>query len=252
MRVSQVAKSGKHEAMDAETVADLLGVSTRQLNNYIHHKGLPSSGSGRSRSFVWCDVLEWFVGYRIALEHGDGNGGSDDGDLDGESSDSGRGGKEDIRAANLRKTRAEANLKELQLGRLRGQVISIPDAKTRLDRMMGNLRAKLLSLAPKLASRIEGEKTRTTREAVIKEELENLCREISTGAVVDLPVDQAEGAGDVVDELAASAAGPIYPHVLGYLLTIATQPEALREANALVRAARDLRDQVKGYFRARV
>jgi hypothetical protein len=229
--------------MDLQTVADLLGVSTRQVNNYINLKGLPSTGTGKRRTFVWSEVLEWYVHYRAELDNLGGSDGSDDDDLDGESS--GSGGKENIRQANLRKTRAEANLKELQLGKLRGQVISIPDAKVRLDRMMSNLRARLLGLAPKLSSRIEGEKERTGREAAIKDELETLCREISTGSVVDVPADQADD--EVIDEISASAEHEL----LGFVFTAMNRREALVEANELVRAARFLRDRVKEYWNAR-
>jgi hypothetical protein len=234
--------------MDAETVADLLGVSTRMLNNYINQKGLPSSGSGRARTFVWAEVLEWFVGYRLSLEHGDGSGGNDDADPDDPVS-----GNENIRQANLRKTRAEANLKELQLGRLRSEVISIQDAKVRLDRMMANLRARLLGMAPKLANRLEAERDRTSRESAIKDELETLCREISTGAIVDVEPDAEAGHDaedtDVVDELTAAA--QIDTHVLGHVFRYLSPRQAIAEANELVRAARDFRDQVKEYFRAR-
>lgn len=198
-----MAKVAQHEAMDAETVAGLLGVSTRQLNNYINLKELPSHGEGRRRTFVWMEVLEWYVGYRSSMEMGDGNDGSEDGDFDDSTSVSGPKKPEDIRAANLRKTRAEANLKELQLSRLRGEVITIADAKVRLDRMLGNLRARLLGMAPKLASRLEAEKERTAREAAIKDEMENLCREVSTGAIVDLPPEP-----EVLEEVSASAAAP--------------------------------------------
>lgn len=190
----------KHEAMDTETVAGLLDVSTRQITNYINLKGMPSHGLRTKRTFVWKEVLDWYVDYKSSNDRylaGDGDEAEESG-ADG-SEDGSSGKKEDIRAANLRKTRAEANLKELHLGRLRGQVISIPDAKTRLDRMMGNLRAKLLGIAPKLASRLEAERDRAGREAVLKSEMENLCREISTGAVVDLPKDT---------ELVLEAAGP--------------------------------------------
>ena len=66
-----MAKVAQHEAMDAETVAGLLDVSTRQINNYINLKGLPSHGEGRRRTFVWAEVREWYVDYRITLEAGD-------------------------------------------------------------------------------------------------------------------------------------------------------------------------------------
>ena len=174
----------KHEAMDIETVADLLGgISERQVRNYVA-AGMPSQKAGRTRTFNWYEVLEWYVGYKAALEAGDRPLPVDEEEADEipEVSQA-----EDIRAVNLRRGRADANLKELQLSKLRGEVITIADAKVRLDRMLGNLRARLLGMAPKLASRLEGEKSRTSREAAIKDELENLCREVSTGAIVDLP-----------------------------------------------------------------
>lgn len=179
----------KHEAMDIETVAELLGVSTRQVRTYIA-QGMPSRKEGRTPVFVWREVFDWFLGYKMSLEYGDRpafddeSAGDDTDDLPAVPT-----GKpnEDIRQATLRKTRAEADLRELALSRQRSEVITIADAKVRLDRMMGNLRTKLLSIPPKLASRLEGLKARTEREAAIKDEMETLCREISTGAVVDLP-----------------------------------------------------------------
>ena len=183
--------------MDAETVADLLGVSTRQIRNYVQ-AGMPAQKMGRASTFQWPEVREWYIGYRISLESGDRP--DPDEDADYEDAEESTGKKEDIRQANLRKTRADANLKELQLSRLRSEVISIADANTRIDRLLGNLRSKLLSLPPKLASRLEGEKSRTDREAALKDELENLCRELATGAIVDLPPESY-----TVEEIAASA-----------------------------------------------
>lgn len=176
----------KYEVLDIETVAVLLGgVSERQIRNYVA-QGMPSQKEGRTRTFNWYEVLEWYVGYKSALEAGDRPRAGDDefdedeGDVEGPADR-----RENLQQATLRKTRAEANLKELALSRLRGEVVTIADAKTRLDRLMGNLRSRLLGMAPKLASRTEGLK-RTEREAAIKEELEAVCREISTGAVIEL------------------------------------------------------------------
>ena len=210
---------GEHEAMDAETVAGLLGVSTRQLNNYINLRDLPSTGSGRRRTFVWREVLEWYVRYRTALELGDGTDGSEPGESDDGTSDSDASRKEDIRGANLRKTRAEADLKQLALSRQRSEVITIADAKVRLDRMLGNMRSKLLGLAPKLANRIEGLKARTEREAVLKEEMEVLCRALATGAVVDLPVEpesvqEISAAEDPAPSLTDAELDEVYDEVL--------------------------------------
>lgn len=193
------------DAIDLDTVASLLKKSKRQINNYININGLPSQGEGRQRVFIWSDVLEWYVDFRMQKEIGGGNDGNEDSDFDDSISDSEAGKKEDIRGANLRKTRADADLKELQLSEKRGEVIVIADAATRLNRMMGNLRAKLLGMPVRLANRLEGEKDRTGREAAIKEEMENLCREISTGEVVGLPTPAGD---DVLDEISAAEEHP--------------------------------------------
>ncbi|HSU19921.1 MAG TPA: hypothetical protein VLI45_09290 [Acidobacteriaceae bacterium] len=190
--------------MDIETVADLLDVSTRQIRTYVTQFGCPSRKEGRTPVFSWPEVLNWYVGYKSALEAGDRAAvAQDEPDVD-EGEPAGQRPNEDIRQATLRKTRAEANLKELALSRLRSEVITIADAKVRLDRMLGNLRAKLLGMAPKLASRIEGLKVRTEREAAIKDEIEALCREISTGAIVDLPDEVQPNTVEKID----AAAGP--------------------------------------------
>ena len=180
-----LARMPKHEAMDIETVADLLNVSTRQIRTYVSQCEMPYRKEGRTPMFDWHLVLDWYVGYKSALEAGDRPLPGDEDEGEELAPDGGK--NEDIRQATLRKTRAEANLKELALSRQRREVITIADAKVRLDRMMGNLRTKLLGIAPKLASRLEGVKARPERESAIREEMENLCREISTGEIIDLP-----------------------------------------------------------------
>lgn len=196
--------------MDIETVAELLGVSARQVRTYVS-QGMPAGKEGRTPVFNWRAVLDWYIGYKISLEYGDGPAPSDDEDEDFQPAEN---PNEDQRKVNLRLARAKADLAQLELSRRRGEVITIADAKVRLDRMMGNLRTKLLSMAPKLASRIEGLKARTEREAAIKDEMEGVCREISTGAIVDLP---AEAAPEPV-ELTASAELPTNVQILAEVL----------------------------------
>jgi phage terminase Nu1 subunit (DNA packaging protein) len=200
--------------MDIETVAELLGVSTRQIRTYVN-QGMPAGKEGRTPVFNWRDVFDWFVGYKISLEYGDR---PDPATLDDEDEDlpAADNPNEDIRKVNLRLSRAKADLAQLELSRRRSEVITIADARTRLDRMMGNLRTKLLSMAPKLASRIEGLKDRTEREGAIKDELENVCREISTGAVVDLPGEASTSTETV--EIEAAADFPTNVQILAAVL----------------------------------
>jgi excisionase family DNA binding protein len=50
-----------------ESVATLLGVSRRMVRNYVARNGLPCVGVGRSRRFVWLEVLEWYLVYRVEI-----------------------------------------------------------------------------------------------------------------------------------------------------------------------------------------
>ena len=195
--LEQPVESASTTAMDADTVADLLGVTDRQLFNYIKLKNLPCSGERNKRTFHWPDVLKWYVDYQKSIDKRFGNGLSeseiisygDDEDEDLPTS----GGNENLQQATLRKVRADAHLKELTLAKQRGEVIVIADAKDRLDRLFGNLRTKLLNLAPKLAGRLEGARQRTEREAVIASEMEAVCTELSTGVIIaEAPVQGAE------------------------------------------------------------
>ncbi len=192
--------------MDIETVADLLSVSSRQIRTYIT-AGLPAGRDGRKPVFRWPEVLDWYVGYKSAIEYGERPlASADDADLDDEAlpeDDAAQGKKEDIRSASLRKTRADADLKELALSRERAEVITIADARSRLDRLFGNLRSQLLGMPPKLATRLAGIPEPTAMESVIKEEMETLCRDLATGAVVGTIPQEVYPAGDI--SIAASA-----------------------------------------------
>ena len=188
--------------MDAETVAGLLlgkgenGISVRQLRNYCD-LGCPYEERDRKRYFNWHKVLAWYIVFK--------SGGTDSTPEAGDEAPLPKRPR-DLHQENLRKTTADADLKELQLSKLRGEVLVTADARVRLDRMMGNLRSRLLSLPPKIGARINGLKEPAAREAAIKEELENLCRDVSTGSIVDVPDEPPTHTEEgIVDELTAAA-----------------------------------------------
>ena len=185
----------KLEVIDIETVAAVLRKSDRQIRTWISDFGCPCRKEGRSLTFYWPDVLNWYVEYASSKANGVSGDFAPD---EAESEEN-----ESLQKAMLRKTRAEADLKQLALSKLRGEVIVIQDAKSRLDRMLGNLRSQLMSMAPKLATRIAGERDPNAQEAAIKDEMETLCRSLSTGAIAGVEHD-LDGE-DAVDIEAAAA-----------------------------------------------
>jgi hypothetical protein len=188
------------DQIDLDTVAALLDKTPKMIRNYMNLKGMPNHGDGRNRYFIWRDVLAWWVDYQWSLETGTGNQGNEEAEMETAEPGSEPQKPEDIRSATLRKTKAEADLKQLALSRLRGEVITIMDAKVRVDRTFGNLRTQLLGMGPKLATRLAGVKDLNTIEATIKEEMEVLCRDLSSGTIVGIQADD-----EAMLELSAAA-----------------------------------------------
>jgi phage terminase Nu1 subunit (DNA packaging protein) len=174
-----------YQALETEDIVDLLGVTDRQIRNYIKEKKMPCIGDGRGRRFVWRDVLEWYVSYRMELS---GNGGSEDPEL-------AEDGKETMTAALTRKTIAEADLKELQLARERGLVVAVQDVKANIADVAKGIQTKLLGLPSKLVGRIFGMKDKSALKQVLDSECNQLCQELAQIGKLE-----PTGAGDDEDE----------------------------------------------------
>jgi phage terminase Nu1 subunit (DNA packaging protein) len=137
-----------HGALSVIDVAELLGVTDRQVRNWIKDKGLPAKGDPRGRTLVWSETLAWYVAYRIA-ETGGSGGSRKAVDPDSEPLES-------MEAALARKTRAEADLKELQLARERSEVAAIADVERVLGAANKSIQTLLLALPASLAPQLLG------------------------------------------------------------------------------------------------
>ena len=92
-----------YSALSVSDVAELLGLTERQVRNLIQDKGLPARRDPRGFTLDWPSALEWYVGYRSAQKGG--NGGNR---RAGNGPDGAEEPEETLDAAILRKTRAEA------------------------------------------------------------------------------------------------------------------------------------------------
>lgn len=161
------------EALDSETVADLLGVTARQVGNWVKHKGLPFIDDPRGRRFIWRKTLEWYIGYRTEK---DGSRGSQ---LPASSPSADPEKTETFDQAICRKTIAEANLKELELATKRGQVVAIADAQRAIEVVSKNVQQKLLSVPAKLTGRLMGVGDRNRIHAILEVEMKQQCTELA-------------------------------------------------------------------------
>ena len=165
--------SENYEALDTESVADLLGVTARQVRNWVKDKGLPSKDDPRGRRFKWRETLEWYIVYRTEK---DGSRGSQP---QPPSQESAAVPDETLEQATTRKTIAEANLKELELATKRGQVVAIVDAQHAIEVASKAIQQKLLSVPAKLTGRLMGVADRNRIHAILEVEMKQQCTELA-------------------------------------------------------------------------
>jgi len=134
--------------MSVVDVAELLGVTDRGVRKWIKEKGLPAKPDPRGFILDWPSVLRWYVEYKIA-ENG-GTGGT------GAPGTAGIEPVEDYDQALARKTRAEADLKELQLARERSEVAAIADVEKVMSNSAKSIQTLLLALASSLTPKLIG------------------------------------------------------------------------------------------------
>lgn len=157
-----------YSALSVTDVAELLSLTPRQVRNLIQDKGLPAKSDPRGFTLDWPTTLEWYVGYRSAQKGGNG------GNLRPGSGP--EEPEETLDQAILRKTKAEADLKELQLAHERGEVAAIADVERVLTGANKSIQTRILAVPASLATRLLGINDRTR----IFNELDRSMRELLT------------------------------------------------------------------------
>jgi phage terminase Nu1 subunit (DNA packaging protein) len=156
-------------ALDTDDVASLLGVSDRQVRNYVKHKGLPCDETIQPRRFSWPDVLEWYILFRLEKSGSRGN----------PEPDPATDQTESMEAALCRKTVAEADLKELELATKRGQVVAVADVHRTMANLSKDMQTKILSMPSSLSGQIVGLKTRDDIRGVLDRAARAICHDLS-------------------------------------------------------------------------
>jgi len=167
----KVQNAKSFAALTVVDVAELLGLTDRQVRNLIKDKGLPATNDGRGFVLDWPATLEWYVGYRSAQRCGNGGNRRPE-----NGSDALPAPDESFDEAILRKTKAEADLKELQLARERGEVASIADVERVLTGANKSIQTRILALPASLATQLLGIDDRNRIFAI----LDRNCRELLT------------------------------------------------------------------------
>jgi phage terminase Nu1 subunit (DNA packaging protein) len=159
-------------------IAELLGVTPRQVRNWIAEKGLPAKDGNRGRILNWPETLTWFVAYRISEGGNGGNGKAAPGQNTPDEPE------EDYDHALARKVRAEADLTELKLARERGQVAAIADVEKVLSAANSSTRTLIQAFPAQLAPQLLGLEDRAAIYTLLQRECGQLLGNIATMAAI--------------------------------------------------------------------
>lgn len=189
--MSKAENLKSYSSLSVSDVAELLPLKERQIRNLIKDKGLPARSDPRGFMLDWSSTLEWYVQYRIAQKVGNGGNpgpkvGSNHPDMP----------QEPINEALLRKTVAEADLKELQLARERGQVAAIADVERVLMAANKTIQTRVLALPASVAPQLIGLEDRARIDAILM----RTCRDVLTNLATLDAVREVHGAHRLDDD----------------------------------------------------
>ena len=168
------------DALDAGDTATLLCLTRRQLTNLVE-QGLPKHGDGKGSYYVWAEVFQWYIAFKIdqARSKGALNGPGSDVQVNGET----------FNQALTRKTVADADLKELERARERGEVVAVADVEKNISNVAMAVKAKLLALPTKLASSLAALRTKPQIRAALDVEMRQICEELINAGDDDVSID---------------------------------------------------------------
>ena len=139
---------------DVGRVAQALNLTEQRVQQLVK-EGMPRESRGQYDA-VKC--MLWYIRYlQAALEKKSVPVG--DGQYAGE------------REERIRLLRADADLKEMELAKERGQVVAIQDVEKEMTDMVLTFKARIMAVAPRLAPEILGETSRVMAHAKIEKAL---------------------------------------------------------------------------------
>jgi phage terminase Nu1 subunit (DNA packaging protein) len=182
-------KAKNYSALSVSDVAELLGVTDRGVRKWIYEKGLPAKSAARGFTLDWHATLRWYVAYRIEENSGtSGTGGPK----------SGPGVPEETyEQALARRTRAEADLKELELAGKSGEVVAIADIERVYSAAFKSIQTLLLAIPTAVTPRVLGMADRNQVYALLDQSVRDALTNLpGTAAAAIRSATPARGQAD--------------------------------------------------------
>ena len=145
-----------------QQTAALLCLSTRQVNNLVGKGVITKQGSGKTSRYVWSEVFDGYLSDRLAQLRGP----KSNEDVDNQAE------------AELRRTNADARLKELKADEMEGKLVDIAFVGTTLRNIYTNARARLVAMPSKLTPQLVGVDSPPKVKAIVEKETNQVIEEL--------------------------------------------------------------------------
>lgn len=155
-------------ALKQADLAALFDVTDRTIQRW-HEQGLPRHGSGRGTTYVWSEILPWYMGFMSGPVAGQG------GDLNDKE----------------RKAKADADIAEMNAAKMRGNLIDAEEAQKVWEAFLASFKTTAQGFHQRVAPMLEDGMILAERQAVLQEQINGLLRTLVAVA--------EEGAADESD-----------------------------------------------------
>lgn len=153
-----------------KTIAALLRLTVRRVQQLSKEGVIPKAERGR---YELAPAVQGYIKYlqdRLAMREGD-----EDPD------------RIDYHVEKARKTKAEADMAEMEAAKMRGDLVDAIEMKDALELVMSEVKTKLLNNAPtRIAARAKTEKKESRIKAVAKEEIAASLQALASTNPADL------------------------------------------------------------------
>jgi len=159
------------DSLNTQELGTLLGLSVRQVWE-LGNKGLPSTGLGKQKRFVWRECFEWYVRKKVEELTPKRKE-----PLDGEHYDF------DLIVQQTRKTQADAARAEIKLARERGEVVAVEEVKQAQIKVNSIIRNRLLGIPTKVSPLVAVNGNVAKVRAVLDAEMREILTQLSQEAI---------------------------------------------------------------------
>ncbi|MGC1089319.1 MAG: hypothetical protein WA894_12825, partial [Candidatus Acidiferrum sp.] len=138
----------------AKILANLFGITEQRIHQ-LAQKGMPKESRGK---FDLLKCVRWYVRYLTGVI---------------EKTSTPSAGVEYVseRDERIRSIRADADLKEIELAKRRGQLVSIRDVEKEMTDLVLTTKARIHAVAPRVAPNVVNENSRVMIHAIIEKAL---------------------------------------------------------------------------------